>query len=93
MRVTSPSAGATVSVTITAVASASDDVGATRVEFLVDGASIETDPSAGGGWSATRNTDGVGNGGQPLTARATATANQPTTSSGVGITDDNVPPP
>jgi trimeric autotransporter adhesin len=44
--ITSPANGATVSGTVTVTASASDNVGVTRVEFLVDGALAATDTTS-----------------------------------------------
>jgi PKD repeat protein len=91
--VTSPSSGSTVSGTITVGASASDDVGVVSVQFFVDTVSIGTDTNSGNGWSVSWNTNGVGDGPHTLTARATDTAGQATTSAGVAITVDNLPPP
>ncbi len=44
--ITSPADGATVSATITISTTASDDVGVTQVQFLVDGVLLSTDTTA-----------------------------------------------
>jgi hypothetical protein len=87
---TTPASGATVSGSVNVTAAASDDKGVTQVEFLVDGASIGVDTTAP--YEATWNTTAVGNGGHTLTARATDTANQTTTSAAVSVTVANVVP-
>jgi Bacterial Ig domain len=91
--VTAPAAGATVSGTAVPVtASASDNVGVTSVQFLVDGAAIGTpvaSPPYQVSWDATQ----VGNGSHVLTARALDGAGNPTLSAGVSVTVSNAPPP
>jgi hypothetical protein len=86
-----PANGATVSGTTTITASASDNVGVTRVEFLVDGALLSTDTSAP--YSASWNTTSATNGSHAITARAFDAANNQTTSSVVNVTVNNTAPP
>ena len=66
--ITFPVNGLIVTLLVTIVASASDDVGVTGVEFLVDGAVISTDTSPP--YGALWNTLSVANGNHVLTARA-----------------------
>ena len=85
--VTAPSGGATVSGTTTITASAADNVGVTRVEFLVDGALLATDTSAP--YSTSWNTTGATNGAHALAARAFDAAGNSTTSAAVNVTVSN----
>ena len=87
--ITSPTGETPVSGTVSVSATASDENGVTQVEFFADGVSIGTDMSDSGGWSVSWNTTGVSNGGYDLTARATDTAGQSTTSEPVSVTVDN----
>jgi hypothetical protein len=89
--ISSPTAGATVSGTVTLSANASDNVGVTRVEFLVDGALHATDTSSP--YSASWNTTTATNGSHALTARAFDAANNQTTSTAVNVTVNNTAPP
>jgi serine protease len=66
--ITSPSNGATVSGTISVAASASDNVGVTKVEFYLDGALASTDTSSPYSWSW--NTTTVANGPYTLSSKA-----------------------
>ena len=66
--ITSPASGATVSGTVTVAASASDNVGVSRVEFYRDGALAATDTSAPYQWSW--NTAASANGSHTLFTRA-----------------------
>jgi subtilisin len=95
--VTSPTAGATVSGTVTVSAEAADDNGVTKVEFFASGASIGlATEGPGGTWSLDWYTTTVANGAYTIAAVATDTANQTTTSSGVTVTVENEgsePPP
>lgn len=68
VNVTAPSNGATVSGTVTITASASDNVGVSRVEFFVDGALVGTDTSSP--YSYAWNSASVANGSHALMARA-----------------------
>ena len=85
--ITSPAAGATVSGTISIQANASDNVGVTRVDFLVDGSLLSSDTTAP--YSASWNTTGVANSAHSLTARAFDAANNQTTSAAVSVTVNN----
>lgn len=87
--ITSPGEGATVSGTLTITATASDDVGVSQVEFFVDGESIGLGSSSEAGWSIGWNTTTYSNEDHRLTARATDSANQSTTSDAVNVTVSN----
>src|SRR5206468_3647533 len=66
--VTSPAAGATVSGTIAVTVSASDNVGVTQVDVLVDGAVAGSDAAAP--YSVSVDTTRLANGSHTLVARA-----------------------
>jgi subtilisin family serine protease len=83
--ITSPTEGATLSGTATLTASASDDVGVAQVAFYHGSTLIGTDTSSSGGWSVSWNTTAVADGTYALTARATDTAGQTTTSAPVSV--------
>lgn len=85
--VTAPDAGSTVSGVVTISASASDDVGVTKVEFYVDGALSSTDTTSpyGASWTTTA----VANGSHALTAKAYDAAGNVGTSAAVIVTVDN----
>jgi len=85
--ITSPAAGATVSGTISIQANASDNVGVTRVDFLVDGAVLSSDTTSP--YSASWNTTGAANGTHALTVRAFDAANNQKTSAAVSVTVNN----
>jgi hypothetical protein len=85
--ITSPGNGATVSGTTTVSASASDDVGVSRVELLVDGAVAGTDTTAP--YSFAWNTTTVSNGGHALQTRAFDAAGNAGTSATVNVTVSN----
>jgi len=85
--ITSPAAGATVSGTVSIQANASDNVGVTRVDFLVDGALLSSDTTAP--YSASWTTTAVANGTHSLTARAFDAANNQKTSAAVSVTVNN----
>jgi hypothetical protein len=89
--VTSPAEGATVSGEVLVRASASDDVGVSRVAFSVDGSSIGTDTDGSDGWSASWNTVTELDGTHTVTATATDTRGQTQTDSNA-VTVDNTPP-
>jgi hypothetical protein len=89
--ITSPAAGATVSGTVTLAASASDNVGVSRVEFLVDGVLLVTDTTSP--YSASWNTTTATNAAHSLTARAFDAANNQATSAAVSVTVNNASPP
>ncbi|MFA6957932.1 MAG: Ig-like domain-containing protein [Thermoanaerobaculia bacterium] len=90
---TAPVSGATISGTTTVAASASDDTGVTRVEFLLDGALASTDTTAPYEWSWNSAT--ASNGAHTLQARAYDAAANSGASTAVGVTVDNggTPPP
>ena len=89
--VSAPAAGTTVSGTTSITANASDNVGVTRVEFLVDGVLLSTDTSTP--YSASWNTTSATNASHSLTARAFDAANNQTTSAAVSVTVSNAAPP
>jgi len=92
--ITSPVGGATVSATITVTASASDSVGISAVQFLLDGANLGsrvTSPTYSISWNTTQ----VSNGVHTLAAKAWDQAGNTSTSSNVAVTvsQSGAPPP
>ncbi|MFP2926236.1 PHB depolymerase family esterase [Pyxidicoccus sp. 3LG] len=87
VNVTAPASGATVSGTVTVTASASDNVGVTRVEFLVDGSVVGSDSAAP--YELAWNTTSVGNGAHTLGARAYDAAGNQATDSDTSVTVSN----
>jgi len=85
--ITSPAAGATVSGTVSIQANASDNVGVTRVDFLVDGAVLSSDTTSP--YSASWNASGAANGPHSLTVRAFDAANNQKVSAAVSVTVNN----
>jgi poly(hydroxyalkanoate) depolymerase family esterase len=85
--ITAPAAGATVSGSIAVTASASDNVGVTRVDVLVDGAVAGSDTAAP--YSVAVDTTRLAGGGHTLTARAFDAANNAGSSAAVAITVQN----
>jgi type 1 glutamine amidotransferase/glucose/arabinose dehydrogenase len=85
--ITSPAGGATVSGTITVSASASDNVGVSRVEFLVDGSLAATDNSAP--YNFSWNTTALANGSHRLRSRAFDAANNAGTGTEITVTVSN----
>lgn len=86
--INSPANGANVSQTIAVTASASDNVGVTKVEFLIDNQLRETDTS--GPYSFNWNTANEANGSHNVTAKAyDAAGNGPVTSASVSVTVNN----
>ena len=85
--ITTPAAGATVSATVSVDASASDNVGVTRVEFLLDGAVQATDTTAPYSWNW--NTAASSNGAHVIVAKAYDAANNAGTTAGVSVTVSN----
>ncbi len=78
--------------TITVAANATDTVGVTGVQFMLDGANLgAVVTGAGPAYSISWNTTGVANGAHSLSAVATDTAGNTATSS-VSVTMDNTPP-
>jgi hypothetical protein len=91
--IAAPAQGQVVSGTVTVSGTAGDDHGVTGVDVLVDGASIG--PAAVGGdgsWSRTWDTTSVANGDRAISAVATDTAGQTTTSGAVTVTVSNAAP-
>lgn len=86
--ITAPTAGATVSGTaVTVSASASDNVGVSKVEFYADGALVATDTTSP--YSISWNSTGVANGSHTLTSKAYDAAGNVGTSAGVSVNVSN----
>ena len=85
--VTAPAAGSTVSGTVTASASATDNVGVTKLELYLDGALLAS--AAGSPLSTSWNTASVGNGAHSLTAKGYDAAGNVGTSAAVAVTVNN----
>ncbi len=83
---TSPSNGASVSGTVSLAATASDSVGVTRVEFLLDGSLLNSDTSSP--YSYNWNTTSASNGSHTIIARAYDAAGN-NASSSVNVTVSN----
>lgn len=88
--ITAPANGATVSGTVSVTANASDAVGVTKVEFLLDGVlqSTDTSPAYAWSWNTTTATSGA----HALVAKAYDAANNIGTSSTVNVTVSNGTP-
>lgn len=82
--ITAPANGATVSGTVTVSASASDDIGVDRVEFLLDGNLLASDASAP--YAASWDTATSASGAHVLSARAVDLAGNTGTSPAVNVT-------
>ncbi|HYH01113.1 MAG TPA: LamG-like jellyroll fold domain-containing protein [Terriglobales bacterium] len=90
--ITAPQNGATVSGTTTLSASASDNVGVTGVQFLIDGASIgaeDTTAPYGISWDSSTATNGF----HVIAGRARDAAGNQTTSTAISVSVDNSAPP
>jgi M6 family metalloprotease-like protein len=85
--ITAPAAGATVSATTTVTASASDNVGVTKVEFYVDGVLASTDTASP--YSFSWNTTTSLNGSHTLSSKAYDAAGNIGTSANVTVTVNN----
>lgn len=85
--ITAPANGATVSATVSVNANASDNVGVTHVDFLLDGAVQSSDSSSPYSWSW--NTTGASNGAHTLTTKAYDAATNFGTSTAVNVTVSN----
>jgi hypothetical protein len=88
---TAPAGGATVSGTVTVSANASDNIGVSGVQFLLDGAPTgaeDTTPPYSIAWNST----GATNGAHQLSARARDAAGNLTTSTAVSVTVSNAAP-
>ncbi|HYH06446.1 MAG TPA: Ig-like domain-containing protein [Thermoanaerobaculia bacterium] len=88
--ITAPAAGSPVSATVNVTANATDNVGVTKVEFLLDGVLQSTDTLSPYAWSW--NTATATNATHSLTAKAYDAANNVTTSSAVSVTVANGTP-
>lgn len=86
--ITSPANGATVSGTVSVTASASDNVGVTKVEFYLDGALTSTSTATPYTWNW--NTTTATNGGHTLISKAYDAAGNIGTSASVSVTVSNV---
>ena len=84
---TGPAAGATLTGQVTFTANASSTVGITKVDFLVDGAVVAT--STASPYTATWDSSTVGDGPVTITARATDTGGNKTTTTGQAATIAN----
>jgi FtsP/CotA-like multicopper oxidase with cupredoxin domain len=91
--IVNPIEAATVSGMVIIDAAAGDDIGITQVEFFVDSISVGADTNGGDGWSVSWDTTTATNASHSLTAVATDTAAQTTTSAAVNVTVSNAPPP
>lgn len=93
--VTSPAGGATISGTVTVSASASDNVGVTKVRFYLDGVFLVEDTTApySVSWDTTAgstpSTPSYPNGNYAITAEAFDAANNSTLSTAVNVTVSN----
>jgi len=85
--ITSPTAGSTVSGSVTISANASDNVGVTNVEFYVGSTLIGSDNTSP--YSIAWNSASVANGTHTLTSRAYDAAGNSATSAGVSVTVNN----
>jgi len=85
--ITAPLAGATVSGTTSVTATASDNVGVTKVEFYLDGVLKSTDTSSPYSWSWDTTT--ATNGSHSLTSKAYDAALNTGTSTAVSVTVSN----
>jgi hypothetical protein len=88
---TAPSAGATVSGSVTLSATATDDVGVAGVQFRLDGAALGAEDTAAP-YLLPWNSTSAANGTHTLTAVARDAAGNSATSAPVSVTVSNVPP-
>ena len=87
--ITAPANGATVSGTTAVTASASDNVGVTKVEFYLDNALQSTDTTSP--YASSWDTTTAANGAHALTSKAYDAAGNIGTSAAVNVTVSNVP--
>jgi hypothetical protein len=87
--ITAPAAGATLSGIATVSANATDQVGVTGVQFLVDGVATGSEIT-GTPYSISLDTTAIANGAHALTARARDAAGNSATSATVSVTVNNV---
>jgi hypothetical protein len=88
---TAPTDGATLMGSVTLSADATDDIGVSKVEFLLDGSLLATDTTAP--YSSSWNTKSAANGSHTLSVRATDSSGNVATSATVSVTVDNDPIP
>ena len=86
--ITSPSNGATVSGTVSVAATASDNVGVSKVEFYIDGVLSGTDTASP--YTFSFDSTALANGSHTLTTKAYDAAGNSAVSAGVTITVSNV---
>jgi large repetitive protein len=92
--ITSPASGARVSGSVTLSATATDNVGVTKVEFYSGSTQLGTGANTSGStWQYDWNTSSVPNGSYSLTAKAYDAAGNTKTSSAVTVTVQNRTPP
>ncbi len=89
--VTAPTASATVSGSVNVTANASDAIGVTGVQFLLDGQTLGAEDLSSP-YSATWDTTAATNGSHNLSARARDAAGNTTTSAPVPVDVSNTPP-
>jgi len=85
--ISAPASGATLTGTVSVTASASDNVGVTKVEFYLDGALKSTDTTSPYAWSFDTTT--AANGSHTLSAKAYDAAGNVGTSTSVSVTVSN----
>lgn len=85
---TSPASGATLNGTVTLTATATDNVGVTKVEFLSDGVVLGTGTASGSTYSYAWNTTSATTGTHALTARASDAAGNTKTTAATSVTVD-----
>ncbi len=92
--ITSPTAGTTLTGTVTLSANANDNVGVTKVSFFYNGILIDTDTTGSPGFAIAWNTTTMPNVPVTLTAKAYDAAGNIGTSSSVAVTilNDTTPP-
>ena len=88
--VSSPAAGAVVNGTFLVTANASDNIGVSGVQFLLDGASLGPEDQSSP-YSVSWNTTAVGDGSHTLSARARDAAGNLGTAANVAVTVANAP--
>lgn len=88
VNITGPANGATVSATITVSANATDNVGVSGVQFLLDGNNLGAEDLTAP-YSISWATTGASNGSHTLTARARDAAGNFTLSGGIAVTVNN----
>jgi hypothetical protein len=91
--ITSPANGAAVSGIVNIAATASDNVGVTRVDFHLDGSTTAAHSDTSSPYSWSWNTTTVSNGPHTLLAKAYDAANNEGASATVTVTVDNASPP